>query len=291
VSSEVEATPALRDEEMSCADILRHLPSNHMDIQSLLSLVDVPSQCPDTASKQAIVCFSHLRPTESLSGLFRHHVMPPTAWVNDARASLAALLSEDIQSVEHFEPPLAGGPSQRWPLEAINIWDSWLEVQEHRTKWAECIAWARLHSTNDEEAVQFAKEIADVLGHISWKNPLTVLNARGLVPISGVRQLLSDRWISDDIIQMLLEWMRIRANSSGTATSGAFICNLHFQTAVRSCQKSGDFNSTYLKRIHKLVEQSKHTHLYTILHVNDNHWIALCIDFQRKTIAHGSRIH
>lgn len=101
--------------------------------------------------------------------------------------------------------------------------------------------------------------------------------------------------MSTGLLQMMMEELSTRAKIDTNVTTNTIIAGPHFAEALVS---ASDRNLCYarkttplLSRYEQDIKSANKEKLYFPAHVNDNHWIAVQVDFAKQEYSYGKPSH
>jgi hypothetical protein len=176
----------------------------------------------------------------------------------------------------------------RLPLCSVTYWKEMLTVAKARATWFKCEKWLSVaphtqgHTADMDRAFEEARIVLPTLG---WMDPVKALNAQ-FMTIDFAR-LLGEDWMTGELVDMMIRDASHRpevTNMKKTLLGGT-----EFGWAMG---RSGDKNysrstTTLLSRYEKHVQDHGIEHLYFPANVNENHWIAVHVDFRKREFEYG----
>jgi hypothetical protein len=209
-------------------------------------------------------------------------VLPPVEWVREACRSVNEAQKGGMQSIFDWRRP-----SHRYPLWAPFLWIKWAECNNEQDGWAASDRWVSIHSKRPSTALAQADEVRDMLASLPWGVKIT---AHGACAEMGVfRRLLSDDWLSDDIINMAMYWLASRTRMDEHYRT-VIITPLSVQHNIMAAASSGNYNFALLRRYQHEILVGQRRLVYLPLHVGGNHWIMALLDFEHRTLSYGECI-
>jgi hypothetical protein len=104
-------------------------------------------------------------------------------------------------------------------------------------------------------------------------------------------KLLGTEWLSESLVQMMVDSLSARARTDPHTVSSTIIGGPGFAQAIDNAALE---NKTYsrtttplLCRYEQHIKDSGSEHLYFPAHVNENHWIAVHVDYKRREFSYG----
>jgi hypothetical protein len=177
------------------------------------------------------------------------------------------------------------------PMHAVTFWQMARGVVAAKEGWGKSVKWMERQRKMviDKETTACLDTAFERLETLPWNGPLPWLSSSSRT--KGFVRLLGDEWLDDENIDMMMEFLSDcveRANGAGEVK----IAQLSFSRKLVQCDEGGNYNANaYGKecgRYEQLAKSTELKRLYFPVHVNGNHWIAVCIDFERKKICYGT---
>ena len=159
-----------------------------------------------------------------------------------------------------------------------------LIVVQKQNEWMGALKWLMKHGPKSQGK---AERVRGMLECMDWGSDVTALGA--LCPKENLVRLLSDNWIDDEIINMSMNDIAARVYLDPVLSKTTAVATLALQNEMEKAFKSGDYSAcVLLNRLAEEFKEGKHRRwLYFPAHVNQNHWVAMLIDFEAKMIWYG----
>ena len=207
--------------------------------------------------------------------------IPPTKVLEDLDTAIGQVWLDGGHSI--IDPRFSDA-TERFPFWALSLWKEAQELIECQRKWRKSVEWLGL-MTHPAETVA---RVTGIIGKIPWNEPLHLRGATSL-DLTG---FLGVSWLSDTQIDMMIDALQERMKAE-KRTEGIMV-----ETAVFSHEitlVAGGTKQPTSKYLSRLAGQIRTTHtkiLWFPIYVNDSHWIAGRVDFERHAFAFGeSRMH
>jgi hypothetical protein len=134
------------------------------------------------------------------------------------------------------------------------------------------------------------------LSRIGWSSKLPYLRAS--VSTDIFTRMLSWEWFNDDLINTLMEYIMGNLKKSALEEikeAKIIVAPLEFAKKIVKCANIGTYtkesSAGLLLLYEKRIKQHDITKLIFPANINDNHWIAGCIDFVEEKIGYGEYCH
>ncbi|KAK6974495.1 hypothetical protein R3P38DRAFT_3378568 [Favolaschia claudopus] len=263
------------------------LPAADIPVTSLINFV-LPPQRKSTAFADPSDYLSDLPPTVTVFDVKDIPVPPSVAVKAFGRA---ILLDPDTQSIELIHSPAHRGKTDRYPLWLATIWSSMEDVRAARTIWRTAVD--RVHEmlekvSTSKAAAERANTALTALEGISWTEKIKGFKTGG--SILDLSFWLTSDWLTTDHEDQMLELLALDLGLSDASTNS--IQSTYFVQALGQAYKNPHTYRTarhfqWLRGIGTAFATKQRQRLGTIANVNGNHWVALTIDWEEKTIGYG----
>jgi hypothetical protein len=170
------------------------------------------------------------------------------------------------------------------------VWKELTRIVSTQEVWRKSEVWLNREAKRlggGDEVVSMKRAIT-LLSSIGWDAP--VLAPGSFTTTTEFSKLLRNEWISDDLINMMMEDLSFRARTNPNIASNIKIGTVPLSQAIVRAA----VNRTYTKRSVPLlyryecaVTSSECSQLYFPAHVHGNHWIAIKVDFKKRDISYG----
>lgn len=277
-------------------ETLRLLPSmaiytlsDNLPVTELLQTIHV-SQSSSLISLKPHLAYSQLPPNVTDFSFLSTQPIPPQRWIEGLEASFNQAWFDGAQSVIH-----PTSKDARLPLAILTFWKDKAWSLSKQRAWHK--SWDRLHQheNDDDESKMLAREVRDMLSTIGWGVRIQAFNASADAILLGriLNDVDEESWINDDIIDMKLTHLSLLARKNPRLNHVMF-APVQFEEYLRQ----GFVKRTYRKedgvsllhRYHDGVKNAGKTELWTIGNPGRNHWVAVMVDFSKRTIHYGRSI-
>jgi len=216
----------------------------------------------------------------------------PSKFITTKLERHSRLASSTSIRCTHIHFPSA--PEKRVPTWVVTYWIEAGQILRLKKKWLDAessLQKRRTHKNRTKETAGLISCIYEKLSSIQWSGNMHGFSAS--VPIHHLTSFLSQEWLSDHHETQMLDLLRLEINrkQAGSVQIG----NVFFTTHLKEIHKNA---STYTasKEYEWLCRMGQEfaTGIYdtyaTISNINQNHWIALIIDFRSSIIYYGDSI-
>ena len=256
-----------------------YIPNLKVSIIDLLK-TKLPVQSSALITYSAAGAFSKGEPNEDMACL-KMRPIPQKAWLEQLEKDFGQAWFNGTRSIEDKRYK-----NSRLPLFALTYWKEMRIVVEKRAIWQAADEWlARRGKSGEVEEADRAREMMSCL---TWGFDITALGAS--CPKRKLAILLSDNWIDDDIINMMMFYLAAQVRLDAELQKTTVVAALNLQLHINRAYKTGDYSKAsvpLLCRYTELFKEKKRTYLYFPAHIGGNHWVPFFIDFKTETIRHG----
>jgi hypothetical protein len=161
------------------------------------------------------------------------------------------------------------------------------EALERRAHWKKAEEWLRRWGESDD-LLDEADRAREMLASLDWGSAVSALGAT--CPKHNLTHLLSDDWIDDEIINMMMYDLADRVRLDPKLSKTTIVANLPLQNDIHRAFESKGYskkNVGLLYRYTELFKSEKRKCLYFPTHVDGNHWVPMLIDFEARAIRYG----
>ena len=257
------------------------LPAPHIPVSQLLGL-DLPSQPARLTFEKAPKTFSQELPTDTLVGITWSRPIPPPPFLKDLESAFGQAWFNGAQSIVDSRYK-----QSRLPLHALTYWSEMSRTLMKKATWRKAVVWL---DKLDEKFVStgLSQRARGFMDTLAWGEDLRVLGAA--TTTDALARLLSDQWLHDEAVDMLTTNLANRVLANPELSCNTIVTTLAFQhcvmaTYVHGCPIEQDSMHHALKA--RLVDGQK-KRLFFPINVDNNHWVAFCVNFVDRTISYGT---
>ncbi|KAM5533373.1 hypothetical protein V8D89_012923 [Ganoderma adspersum] len=219
--------------------------------------------------------FSRLAPNTAIN-IKDATPIPPVPLLHEMKKVSGQALLDGAASIEY--PPSS---QKRYSLWILPYWLSMCDVLELQSAW--------LHSLT---ALVFTSALEE-LNQLECDGSMTALGARG-VRTSILARLVSDAWISDDIIDLMVEHVMNRVQLEPELAANVIVAHLAVVNTIMKAQSPafwGSPSQRHLASLETKIDAKSVQELYLpVFWAEWSHWIAIRISFVRKEVAYGDSL-
>ncbi|KAI0828201.1 hypothetical protein BC628DRAFT_1417790 [Trametes gibbosa] len=255
------------------------LPTSELSVLHLLDM-ELPHQPANCVAPRADGQFSFDPPNKDPSILAQREIPSPPFLAGLQKAFGQAWFS-GAQSLKDYR-----FKDSRLPLWALGYWSEASIIVAKKAVWHHAVSWL-----NGREALSRLGESAGraraCLGKLTWRGRLHV--GGSTADIQALSTLLSDSWLNDDHIDILMACLSLQANKIPILAQSVAVLSLAFQRAIKIAvgrKTYEDDMPRFLKDCQRIVEEGVQQ-LYFPLHVDGAHWVACMLDFKIGVIRYG----
>lgn len=179
------------------------------------------------------------------------------------------------------------------PLWTLAYWKEMVKVADAKASWARCERWLSVNTEKQSETA------SDVFANASAMLP--GLGWRTLVHRSDNQQttlefskLIGNEWLSSGLLQMMIDNLTSRVKSHLSLMSSTIIAGPSFAQTIESAAirelQYGKRTTPLLSRYEEHIKNNNTDHLYFPANINENHWIAVHINFKKREFSYGKQM-
>ena len=166
-------------------------------------------------------CFSEYKPTEDISCLANRN-LPSRIFVNNAKSDQAIL--DGANSID--DPHYKGG---FLPLWTVAYWDTMHGIVEDQKIWRQVLQWLKEQDDNSAWK-RFFNECWTLLTTLEWNTKICLPGGAG--PVSHLAQLLGDKMVNGNVVDMMVEHLAGRIRGDEEASMSYNVATLLFQDDI-----------------------------------------------------------
>lgn len=272
-------TDALRIPEQ----ILQDFPNPNLPIIDFIQLT-LPKQSSAITMASIDKWFSCDAPKDDVSSI-KSRTVPPQDLLSKLREHSQQAWLDGACSIT--DPRFNKG-TERFPLWIITYWIRTSRVINAQTDWLRAREWIEDQSQVACFPDGFTTS-TEIFGSIGWDSPRKI--AKLAFTTQKFCQLLSTRWLCDDIMALLVEDLRTRLSDDPVRSKDTIIAPSNYYRVFEPAKRRGyhaDVLPRCLKRIEHLVDSKGFRYLYIPVMMNENHEIAVYVDFVKKKCGWGA---
>lgn len=263
-------------------------PAKDLHILSFLE-IKLPKEAKCCSPRVVETCFTNETPEEDEKlQILETLAIPSGNWLD---AMEQAIYDEWIKGKKSIIYPRSEG--LRLPLWVLRFWRNINRAVSKQREWAVAVGWLnsliknRTTNKNSERAAQ----VLATLEHLVWTQYWHAIG--GGVSVTGLASLLAkNSWLTTDHINAAIYHVYSRLNLRSELASSNLVAPLSFSDAVMSYSTSSEKNTIptmhpYLQSYTNVFRSKKRARIYFPVNINNNHWIAVCVDFENRTVSYG----
>lgn len=248
------------------------LPSPETSILLLLAM-PLPSQDTDLIVPKGEALFSQLPPTEQLSAI-RTRTLPSQSYLQALEASFSDQWFKGAQSIMDTRYT-----DSRLPLYGLTYWRQMAKARRSQRVWRMADEWMQRSS---RDAVDKAR---NGLAVIAWGNQYRAFGAAVSLDIESLAIILSSGWYNDEHIDLFMAQAAEEVRCNPALARTTIIAGLGLAAVIASPVQQKQ--SKLLRRYTTCFKTGGCEHLLFPAHVNNNHWVAIEVNFRKREIAYG----
>ena len=246
-----------------------------------LKLPETTSTLIEYAAKNS---FSEQEATEDTSCLANRN-LPSRTFVNNAKLAFGQAMLDGARSID--DPYYKGG---LLPLWTVQYWNTMHNILDDQKTWQKALQWLKQHDEDNSARRRIFNECWTLLSFLQWNTSICLPGGAG--PVTDLAQLLGDKLVSGNIIDMMMEHLAERIKADEDASRTYHVATLSFQDHLNkewNTRKSGKYVPKFLRQI---VTEMKKTPKILLLPIHMNsikHYVGFAIDFKDQLLYHGKQ--
>lgn len=264
-------------------EVLKDFPHPSVPILDFIQL-DLPKQSSAIPVMHISKWFSRDAPKDNVSKI-KSRSIPPQALLIELRGDSQQAWLDGARSI--VDPRFNKG-AERFPLWIITYWITTGDIIRAQTNWMRAREWIEDQSQASIFPDDFTTS-TEIFGSIGWNSPHRL--AKLTFSTQKFCQLLSNHWLCDDIMELLVDDLQTRLKNDPVRAEKTIIAPSTFYRIFAPAQERGYHNDMLprcLKRIEHLINNKGVQYLYIPVLVNKNHEIAVYVDFVKKRCGWGA---
>ncbi|KAI0363681.1 hypothetical protein BV20DRAFT_957785 [Pilatotrama ljubarskyi] len=258
-------------------------PDPSVPVSALLK-VALPAQASLLSYERAEAAFTEELPTEDISTpSFRSRSIPPATYLAKLKDAFGQAWFDGARSIVDFRFKYS-----RLPLYALSYWEEMARIISKQTAWQRAQEWVTQWASQ-YALVDLARQVQDVMERLAWGAELRALGAA--TSVETLALLLSDQWLDDELIDMLVSNLAVRAEQDPGLSREIAVATLAFHHCLLAVagkpERAG--SKEVLQRYRARVLDKGLKRLYFLANLNNEHWVAFLIDFAQGTISYASK--
>lgn len=250
------------------------LPSPTTGVRNFINL-DLPFQSNSFSFHVTAEWFSNDVPRTDPNILLARSI-PPAKLLKTLDTTIGQVWLNGGSSI--VDPRFNNG-MERFPFWVLSLWKEMKKTVQYQDEWRKSLHWL----DSSTHPVEIMTQVKDVVEKLPWNQPLSLRGAASL-DLTG---FLGVSWLSDTQIDMMIDilWERLETSEHNKGVGIELAAFSQEMVSVANGAKPA--TSKYLSR---LADHIKRTHMKTLwfpIHVNNSHWIAGCVDLEKRTFAFG----
>ncbi|KAI0671454.1 hypothetical protein C8Q78DRAFT_1153176 [Trametes maxima] len=235
--------------------------------------------------EKADTAFSVELATDDISSHhFTKRPIPPVTYLNSLKDIFGQAWFDGAQSIIDFRYK-----QSRLPLYVLSYWDEMARVLKQKKAWQRAETWVAEWASR-QDLFMLASEVRGVMDLLPWGEDVQVLGA-ATQPVT-LANLLSDEWLDDELIDMLFTHLSERVAQDTTSDGGTIVGTLAFLHCISAVygRKEPSGSTAVLVQLKTCILHEGAKRLYFPANLDNRHWVAFCIDFEKKRISFGDSL-
>jgi hypothetical protein len=253
-----------------------YIPSPQVPIIEFINL-PLPAQSSELITTRPAAWFSTDPPDKNATQLLLSRTIPPKAHLDKLEAEMGqAWFNGNISIIDHR----FNSGRDRLPWWAPTYWQLISKIIRMQTDWKRAKGWIEANAKN----IPSHPTPEVVLAAHPWNSPL---HRNSCLTTHTLAQLLTDRWLNDDIMLLMIGHLQDRLQQDPVLNASTIIAPSLFYTVIEKAAQRNNFDLPALQRVENQVKYGTQHHLWLGGFIGGNHEIALQIDFEKKQLAYG----
>jgi hypothetical protein len=271
---------AYRDSLYEIPQKYRLIPEPSLNIIEFTEL-KLPGTTSTLIEYAANNSFSENEPTEDI-GCLANRNLPSRIFVNNVKSAFGQAILDGAKSID--DPHYKGG---FLPLWTVAYWDTAHEIVEDQKIWQQVLQWLKQRDDNSTRR-RFFSECWTLLTILEWNTKIRLPGGAG--PVSNFAQLLGDKMVTGNIVDMMIEHLANRIREDEDDSKTYRVMTLRFQDHINKAwdaRKSEGYKPpNFLREIIAEMKNSPRIWLFPV-HMKLKHYLGFAIDFKKHIIYHG----
>ncbi|OJT07821.1 hypothetical protein TRAPUB_1281 [Trametes pubescens] len=255
------------------------LPATSLSVLDLLAL-KLQAQPSNYVTPEAERAFSFEDPNDDLPALSKRRI-PPDAFLRKLHKAFGPAWFNGAQSIVD-----TGFKQSRVPPYALTYWSEMSIILVKKATWQRAEGWL----TRWEREPGFLEE-ADhariLMGSLAWDAQIQALGSD--TSAENLAGLLSEDWLDDEHINMLLQEVYSRARLDPTLSRKVAVLPLVLQQVISNARMRSNWTHPLLDRCSRYITSGR-KHLYFPVNVGGVHWVPCVIDFEAQVVRYGDSL-
>ncbi|KAI1793767.1 hypothetical protein LXA43DRAFT_205394 [Ganoderma leucocontextum] len=231
--------------------------------------------------------FSMHGPTHGALEILRHRPLPHVDVLRSLEEQAGQLWLDGMQSVR--DPRYTGG--EYFPLWVLTFWKEAAFVLDAQLEWEASGAWLTsvIRSCSDSNVIMELKAARTRLSNLPWNGKISA----GLVPATELTQLLGPRWVSGDLVDLMIQNLPARFGSVTSTGAMVFVAGTSTMVEIQRGFRNQCFGGKKLPLLHRFergVRAKQYVRMVFPAFINSNHWIVFHVDTKNLILEYGESI-
>ena len=183
---------------------------------------------------------------------------------------------------------LHGHTGLRVPLWTIGYWLEVLKIHSIKLLWASAQRNLDLLQKGHLLTDNIIEQVSSVLEKLSWKNQIKGVPAD--LPPEHLTSYLTRKWLTDEHENQMLHLLQEELTLQNPESSINVTYTYFFQILLQ-LHRDGTYNTdesaAWVRRISEELAKGVYDIFATIVNINDNHWVAIVVDFKASKCLYG----
>ena len=217
--------------------VKENLPSPQLSIAEFIQQ-DLPPRSSAIDTTKVSKWFSNVAPIHDITSLMTRPI-PPQSVLDNLDKSLGQQWFDGAQSI--CDPWFNNG-TECLPFWVLTLWKELARIVHAQVVWRKSEAWLNHEARRGGDGAASMKKAITLLLSIGWDAPVLALGSS--TTTTKFSKLLRTEWISDELINMMMEDLSFRARTNPNITSNIKIGPVSLSQAIMNAA----INRTYTRQ-------------------------------------------
>lgn len=183
-----------------------------------------------------------------------------------------------------------GLPRTRFDFWVLEFWEEISPAINGQAVWDCGMTWLDRVKRRDTELSAVIAEAQGLISALSWNGPVGGFS-NGAERTISFTDFLSTRWISCDLLNMMMDVLSRRVLQSSTHRDTTLIGSLVLANTLQSTYTRRETSlGRVLGHYTSMIKNNNYHRLYFPAHVDGNHWVGIAVDFRARKIYLGDSL-
>ncbi|KAI0669608.1 hypothetical protein C8Q78DRAFT_977184 [Trametes maxima] len=252
------------------------LPKTELGILDLLEM-ELPFKTSAVITQDPQRSFSFNEPTEDLQVLAKRP-LPSAEYVHSLHKAFSSAWFSGARSVIDNRYK-----QSRLPLSALTVWSEMHRIVAKAAVWRLAEQWLGRWE-REPGFLEEADHARILMGVLPWGARVQALGSD--TAAENLALLLSDKWLDDEIVNMLFQELYTRARRDPKLARDVAVLPLVFQQVLHNVRTKKSYSHPLLSRCASLIAAGRQQIFFPV-NIQGMHWIPCMVDIAEGTIRYG----